>query len=93
MNEPQKRKSPSSLGAAWLAGVGFELAGAVGGLCLLGYWIDRKFDTSPWFLISGAIIGIVGGLYNVVRKSLLASIAERDRRKKDDDSTQDGIDA
>ena len=54
------------------SGAGLELAGAVAGLTLVGYWIDGKFDTSPWGLIVGLVIGLVGGLYNLVKASLAA---------------------
>jgi ATP synthase protein I len=54
------------------SGVGLELAGATAGLALLGYWIDRKFGTSPWGILGGVVIGIVGGLYNMIRESLAA---------------------
>ena len=52
-----------------LAGMGFELLGAVGGGCLLGWYIDHKFGTS-YGLLTGALLGIVGGMYNVVKQSL-----------------------
>jgi F0F1-type ATP synthase assembly protein I len=55
------------------SGVGLELAGAVAGLSLLGYWIDGKFDTSPWGLLGGLAMGLVGGIYNLVKSSLAAS--------------------
>lgn len=55
------------------SGVGLELAGATAGLALLGYWIDGKFGTSPWGILAGVVIGIVGGLFNLVRESLTAS--------------------
>ena len=64
------------------SGVGLELAGATAGLALLGYWIDSKFGTSPWGILGGVIIGIVGGLYNMVKESL-AAVREA---KKDDDA-------
>jgi ATP synthase protein I len=53
-----------------LAGGGVELAAGLAAFCLLGYWIDRHFGTSPWGLVICALIGIVGGLYNLVRRSL-----------------------
>jgi F0F1-type ATP synthase assembly protein I len=56
-----------------LATVGTELAGAVAGGTLLGYWIDWHFGTDPWGLITGASIGIVGGLYNLVRRAVRES--------------------
>ncbi len=67
--------SSSGPGGSWrLASVGMELAGAVIGGCLLGYWIDIQFDTGRWGLIIGAGIGIVGGLYNMIRKALRESL-------------------
>jgi ATP synthase protein I len=55
------------------SGVGLELAGAVAGLSLIGYWIDRHYGTSPWGLVVGLALGIVGGLYNFVREALQAT--------------------
>jgi ATP synthase protein I len=54
------------------SGVGLELAGAIAGLALLGYWIDGKFGTSPWGILTGVVVGLVGGLYNLVKQSLEA---------------------
>ena len=62
------------------SGVGLEMAGAAGGLALVGYWIDGKYGTAPWGILGGVIIGIVGGLYNLVKQSLAAV-----REAKDDD--------
>jgi F0F1-type ATP synthase assembly protein I len=54
------------------SGVGLELAGALAGFTLIGYWIDRWYGTEPWGLLVGVILGLVGGLYNLVRQSLQA---------------------
>jgi F0F1-type ATP synthase assembly protein I len=54
------------------SGVGLELAGATAGLALVGYWIDNRFGTQPWGILGGVVIGLVGGLYNLVRESLQA---------------------
>jgi F0F1-type ATP synthase assembly protein I len=63
------------------SGVGLELAGATAGLAFVGYWIDGKFGTSPWGILGGVTIGIVGGLYNLIRESMAAI---RDAQKDDD---------
>ena len=55
------------------SGVGLELAGATAGLAFVGYWIDGRFGTQPWGILGGVVIGLAGGLYNLVRESLLAS--------------------
>jgi F0F1-type ATP synthase assembly protein I len=62
------------------SGVGLELAGATAGLAFVGYWIDGKYGTGPWGILIGVLIGIVGGLYNLVKQSLAAV-----REAKDDD--------
>ncbi len=54
------------------SGVGLELAGAIAGFALIGYWVDGKFGTSPWGMLGGVVLGLVGGLYNLVRESLAA---------------------
>ena len=54
------------------SGVGLELAGAIAGLALVGYWVDGRFGTGPWGIVVGVFIGLVGGLYNLVRESLAA---------------------
>ena len=66
--------SPDSRFPGWVrhSGVGLELAGAIAGFALIGYWIDRWYETEPWGLVIGVILGLVGGLYNLVRQSLQA---------------------
>ena len=71
------------------SGVGLELAGAMAGLALVGYWIDKWLGTAPWGILGGVILGLVGGLYNMVRESLEAvreGQAEDQERGKNGDS-------
>lgn len=47
--------------------IGFDFAAAVAGLTLLGWAFDRFQGTEPWGLLTGACLGIVGGLYNSLK--------------------------
>lgn len=39
--------------------LGVEIAGTLAIPIGIGFWIDSFWDTSPWFLLSGAIIGVL----------------------------------
>lgn len=68
-----------------LAGIGFELAAAVGGFTFLGYLWDRHFGSSPWGTLVGAILGLIGGMYNLIRQSLLATRSSGEIKKTNGD--------
>jgi F0F1-type ATP synthase assembly protein I len=71
-------------GSDWsrLSSIGFELVAAVGGFIFVGYLWDRHFGTSPWGLLTGAVLGLVGGMYNLIRQSLLATRGPANEIKK-----------
>lgn len=48
-------------------GLGMQLAVTVGVMVLLGYWLDNKFNTSPWLLIIFSFLGIASALYNFLK--------------------------
>lgn len=73
-----------------LSGIGIELAGAVVGLTLAGYWWDRHFHTAPWGLLIGVALGLIGGTYNLIRQSLLASREAGGGQKSSSQKTTDG---
>ncbi|HRC86365.1 MAG TPA: AtpZ/AtpI family protein, partial [Thermoanaerobaculia bacterium] len=76
-----------------LSSLGMELAGAAAGGTLLGYWLDRRYGTSPRWLLVGALVGIGGGLYNLIRSALAASresSREAERQKRQDGNDRDG---
>jgi len=77
-------------GAMRLAGAGVELAAGLGACCLLGYWIDRRFDTSPWGLLICAVIGVIGGLYNLVRRAVHEMVQRPGGRKGGKTPPSDG---
>ncbi len=68
-----RKGGPGAAGWTRLAGLGFELTAAVGAFTLVGYWWDRHYGSSPKGLIVGALLGLLGGMYNLIRQSLLAT--------------------
>jgi len=66
------------------SGIGVEFAGAVIGFTLIGFWIDRSYRTNPWGVIIGVSLGLIGGMYNLIRESLAAShdAAEEDKENR-----------
>ncbi len=70
----EDRKANSEL--QW-AGVGFELAGTIALLTLAGYGIDAWLGTGPWGMLVGGVLGIVGGLYNLLKRAIQANRTKR----------------
>ena len=49
------------------AGLGLEVAIGVGLGVLVGYWIDKRAGTAPWGLVIGAMLGLAGGMYLLLK--------------------------
>lgn len=52
------------------AGLGIELAAAVGLLSLVGWWIDGRFGTAPWGMVAGGVTGLIVGMTRLVRTAM-----------------------
>jgi F0F1-type ATP synthase assembly protein I len=65
--------------------MGTELAGAVCGMTLAGYWIDRHFGTGNKGVMILATLGLVGGMYNFIRQALELSKRTQTRPHGHDD--------
>jgi len=63
-------------------GMGFDFAAALVVFVLVGYWVDRHFGCSPVGLLVGAGLGLVGGMYNLIRQGLKMT---RNAVKSDDE--------
>jgi F0F1-type ATP synthase assembly protein I len=59
---PIKMDRDMLLKSSRLMAIGFELAGAIVGGLVLGYYLDRYTGTEPLFTILGTLAGMAGGL-------------------------------
>ena len=53
--------------AGTVAAASYTLIGAIVLLGLLGYFADGWLGTEPWLLVSGLLLGIVVGFYELAR--------------------------
>jgi len=49
------------------ASAGVELGLVVVVFTLLGWWADKKLNTSPWLLLLGCAMAIFGGMYRLIK--------------------------
>jgi len=57
------KKSMKTLGYLSTVGIAMALSIAIG--ALLGYYVDNKFDTGPWFSFIGLGLGIAAAFRNL----------------------------
>jgi F0F1-type ATP synthase assembly protein I len=50
-----------------LVGIGFEFVAAICLCGAVGWWADRRWNTFPWLMIAGGIVGFASGLTMIVR--------------------------
>ena len=53
-----------------LLGVGLEIAVGVGLGAAVGYWLDHRYDWSPWGILIGTMLGLAGGMYLAIKEAL-----------------------
>jgi F0F1-type ATP synthase assembly protein I len=51
-------------------GIGLEMAVGVGLGLAVGWWLDKKYGWTPVATLVGAMIGLAGGLYLVIKDAL-----------------------
>jgi F0F1-type ATP synthase assembly protein I len=66
LNAQQDRQSLFLRKAGLYLGVAFELPGTIIGGLAVGYFLDRYFETSPWFLLSLTAIAFIGAFVRLV---------------------------
>ena len=69
------------------AALGIEVAGIVAGTALLGWWLDGKFDTGPWLLLTLVLLGGAAAMLQLFRVAQRlgrqAEAEENESRQKD----------
>ena len=68
------------------AGIGFQFASVILVFTAAGVWLDRRFGTSPWFLLVFVFAGAGGGFYSMYRKVTAAQ--RRDAQARADRKSQ-----
>lgn len=80
----KKRSSRSRL-----AGLGFEFGAAVAGFSLFGYWIGKHYGDPRLGVLIGAVLGIIGGMYNLIRATKAVSGGATNQERKSDSDIED----
>jgi F0F1-type ATP synthase assembly protein I len=62
----QDRQSPFLRKAGLYLGVAFELPATIIGGLVVGYFLDRYFQTSPWLLIILTAVSFIGAFVRLV---------------------------
>ncbi|MBL8862372.1 MAG: AtpZ/AtpI family protein [Planctomycetes bacterium] len=62
---PPSPRPPSDLGR--FAGLGLQFALTMAVLGALGFWADSALGTLPWLLVTGVLVGAVGGFVRIVK--------------------------
>lgn len=60
--------------------LGFQLAAAVVLFFLVGAWLDNRWNASPWFKLSGLLLGSIGGFVKFFRS--VADLEKKDQQAK-----------
>lgn len=65
-------------------GLGIQIAASMIMPLLLGVWLDRKFELTPWLTIAGAVFGIVSIFAIIFKIAFIANEkSKRNREKRD----------
>lgn len=83
-NEFKRDRSRSTLGqiGSYL-GIGLELAVFLLLFIFLGRYLDSRWGTEPWLLLTGAVVGFVAGFYNLIKT--LSRLGKSEKKKEERD--------
>jgi F0F1-type ATP synthase assembly protein I len=64
--QPDRRQTQAQ-GWYAMAGAGMEFAVAVVMFTLLGWYLDARWNSSPWLILTGVALGFAIGLWMLIR--------------------------
>jgi len=64
------------------AGIGLQFAVSILVFLYAGQWLDRKFGTSPIFLMLGVFVGAGAAFYSMYRKLMADQKADDEERRR-----------
>ena len=62
-----KKQSPSPIGSAFKLST--ELVSAVAVGTIIGFILDKTFDTKPWLILIFFFVGVIAGITNVIKSA------------------------
>jgi len=62
-----EKEPPSSIGTAFKLST--ELVSAVAVGTIIGFILDKTFDTKPWLILIFFFVGVIAGIINVFRSA------------------------
>ena len=63
-------KSDDDISWGRYAGIGLQMAvGVVLGV-VVGQWLDKRYGWAPWGLTIGAMLGLAGGMYLLIKDAI-----------------------
>ncbi|MCX7835457.1 MAG: AtpZ/AtpI family protein [bacterium] len=85
------RESVRSLAiVAEYSALGIQLLAMIAVFALLGWWLDSLWNTKPYLLMIGALLGSVAGIYNFIRavQKLNQKLEKKEKEKINQTETQ-----
>ena len=82
MQEDRSGQSNNSLSGNDFAGAGIQFAVSLVLFIFLGSWLDKRYGTSPLFILIGVLAGGGGAFYSLYRKVSSVQKADDEQRRK-----------
>jgi len=48
-------------------GLGIQLAASIAVMFFIGRWLDERWGTAPWMMLTGTAFGAAAGMYNFIK--------------------------